>query len=106
MVSRHLGRLSLIEHIKEQLEIQDVADMSPETLGRIMGSLELFDVNASKDDLLRNLHFGGDCETMFRELVAICLAYAIAGRFEPDDTRMNDVPAYRRTKEARIGSHR
>lgn len=94
------------QRVKEQLEVGDIADMSPETLGRIMGALEIGDVMASKAEMLDGLHFGGDCGDMLRELVAICLAYAIAKRFESDEIRANGIPAYRRAKEARIGSHR
>jgi hypothetical protein len=100
------GKPQFIQHVKKQLEVSDVADMSPETLGKIMGSLELGDVMASKAELLGNLHFSGDCGDMLRELVAICLAYAIAERLELDEFRMNDVPVYRRAKEVRIESRR
>jgi hypothetical protein len=105
-VPMYLPGRPLIEWVKEELQIGDVADMSPETLGRIMGSLQIGDVMASKAELLGDLHFGGDCEGMLRELVAICLAYAIAGRLESAETRMKDIPAYRHAKETRIGSHK
>lgn len=105
-LSKRMDRLNFFEHVKDGLEVHDVEEMTPETLGRILCSLEIGDVIASKADLLDGLHFGGDCEAMLRELVATCLAYAIAGRLDADDIRMNDIPAYRRAKEARIDSHR
>jgi hypothetical protein len=105
-LSKRMDRLNFFEHVKDGLEVHDVEEMTPETLGRILCSLEIGDVMASKAEMLNGLHFSGDCEDMLRGLVATCLAYAIAGRLESDDTRMNDIPAYRRTKEARIGSRK
>lgn len=103
---RHSRRDTLVGKVKERIEIGDVANMSHETLGRIMGSLEIGDVMASKQDLFSQVHFAGDCGDLLRELVALCLAYAITARLDHDDIRMNDIPAYRREKEGSIGHRR
>lgn len=64
-----------IKHAKEQLLHKSVREMNPATLGKIMGAFEIGDVLASKQELLGDLFFGGDCEELLRELVATCLAY-------------------------------
>ncbi len=71
-----------IEHVKNDLDAKDVRKMSPETLGRVMCSLEVGDVMASKEQLCRGVHFAGDCEEMLRELLSLCLAYAIRDRLD------------------------
>ena len=73
-----------IEHVKSDLEAKDVRKMSPETLGRVMCSLEVGDVMATKEQLCRSVHFAGDCEEMLRELLSLCLAYAIRDRLDYD----------------------
>jgi hypothetical protein len=92
------NRQEFIQCAKIELQTWDVADMSPETLGRIMGFLETGDVIESKAELLSSVRFHGECGDMLRELVAICLAYVIAARFEPDETRENHIPGYRHTQ--------
>lgn len=77
-----------VQHIKLDLETGDVFDMSPETLGRIMCSLEIGDV------LVRTLNsagfsgdrirFNSDCEKMLRELVSLFLAVVIRDRLTGD----------------------
>lgn len=72
-----------VTHVKDDLEFLDVKSMTPETLGRIMGSFEIGDVMASKKELFEGVTFGGDCEQLLRELVALCLALAIRDRLDP-----------------------
>ena len=43
-------------------------------------SFEIGDVMASKKDLFNNVSFNGDCEEILRELVSLCLAFAIRDR--------------------------
>ena len=68
---------SFLTIVKRDLEINDVQQMNPATLGKIMCSLEMGDVMASKEDLFKQVTFDGSCDLMLRELVALCLAYAI-----------------------------
>lgn len=72
--------LDFVRHVKLDLDSGDVRNMSPETLGKIMCSFEVGDIIASKQELLEGVHFSGDCEEMLRELVSLCLAYAIRDR--------------------------
>lgn len=69
-----------VRHVKLDLDSDDVQSMSPETLGKIMYSFEIGDVMANKEELFNGVSFSGDCEEMLRELVSLCLAYAIRDR--------------------------
>jgi len=73
------------------LFIEDVADMRPETLGKILCSFETGDVMSPHPG--REVSFSDNCENMLRELVARCLAYAIEGRFNPVAREMG-IPPY------------
>jgi AraC-like DNA-binding protein len=85
---------NLVDHIKWDLATGDVRKMNPETLGRIMCSLETGDVMASKKELLvDNLGFAGDCEDLLRELVALCLAFVIRDRLD-HSAGFNTTPSY------------
>ena len=79
-----------IKHVKLDLDSGDVQVMSPETLGKIMCSLEIGDVMASREELFNGVVFGGDCGEMLRELVSLCLAYAIRDRLY--DRCLTNVP--------------
>ncbi len=81
-----------VEHVKTDLEAGDVRTMSPAKLGEIMCSFEVGDVVAGKEDLFNGVHFSGDCEEMLRELVSLCLAYAIRERFS--DERIPGIPKW------------
>ena len=74
---KRVGRSEFVSYVKLDLEAGAVAKMNPETLGRIMASFEIGDVMASGRELFANVHFVGDCEDLLRQLVSICLAYAI-----------------------------
>ena len=87
---------TFLTHVALDLENNDVNDMNPATLGKILCSLEIGDVMVSKDELFQMLHFSGDCEGTLRELVALCLAYVIRDRLELPPTASN-IPPYRRT---------
>lgn len=71
-----------LKFVKLDLEAGDIKDMNPETLGKIMCSLETGDVMASGKELFEKVHFAGNCEEMLRELVALCLAYVIRDRLK------------------------
>ena len=94
---------SLVDHVKLDLAAGDVRKMNPETLGKIMCSLETGDVMANKQELLvDNLGFGGDCEDLLRELVSLCLAFAIRDRLD-NYSGFSLVPPYRcREKKAMV----
>ncbi len=93
-IGKHIkNRADFLNHIKLSIEAGEVKDMRPETLGKIMDSFEIGDVMATKRDLLEGLSFAGDCGEMFRELVALCLAYVIRERLE--QVRMPNIPGYR-----------
>lgn len=81
-----------INYVANDLEHSDIKDMSPETLGKIMCSLEFGDVMAGKNELLGEIHFSGNPEDTFRELVARCLAYTIKDRLEPIPVSPDTVP--------------
>lgn len=91
--SYRIGNLEkFVEHVKTDLEAGDVRTMSPAKLGEIMCSFEIGDVIASKKDLFNGVHFGGDCEELLRELVSLCLAYAIRDRLSEE--RLPGIPKW------------
>lgn len=92
MFHRMSSKEEFISHVQHDLAITDVADMSAETLGRILCNLKSGDVWAGKKDLIDRLHFNGDYEDLLRELVAICLAYVIKERVDPQS--VVNVPPY------------
>lgn len=75
-------REEFLRHAKVRLECGPVFKMKPDTLGKIMCALEVGDVMATKKDIFEHVSFSGDCEDLQRELVAVCLAYAIRDRLE------------------------
>jgi len=96
LVSRFADKYSFIKHVALDLGSGDVKDMSPETLGKIMCSFEVGDVLASRRELFQSTHFCGDCDDFLRQLVALCLAYAIGERFNPGGN--SDVPLYKKPR--------
>ncbi|MBI1957081.1 MAG: hypothetical protein HYS44_01315 [Candidatus Niyogibacteria bacterium] len=95
---RESDRDEFLRQVQFDLENIDVNDMKPETLGKIMCSFEVGDVMAAKEHLAQGIHFAGDCGEMLRELVALCLAYAIRERLEESEYEHGSpVPPYRRT---------
>ena len=88
-----IGNLEkFVEHVKTDLEAGDVRTMSPAKLGEIMCSFEVGDVMAGKKDLFNGVHFSGDCEEMLRELVSLCLAFAIRDRLSEE--RLPGIPRW------------
>ncbi len=61
----------------------DIAAWAPERLGSTVCALEIGDVLASRDELLRPLTFAGDCKDTLREFVARCFAFLIRDRLDP-----------------------
>lgn len=72
---------SFLKYVKDDLTYGEVADMNPATLGKIMCSFEIGDVMSAHPG--KEVLFGGDCENMLREMVALCLAYVIRDRLDP-----------------------
>ncbi len=87
------------EMVAEILQANDVRKMSPETLGRILCSMEPGDVMADKQQLTERLSFGGDPGEMLRWMVAVCLAYVITSRLDPKMEESHIAP-YRRTSKS------
>jgi len=85
-------RTALLDHIFMDLYAGDVAEMNPETLGKIVCSFETGDVLIGTEDL-HKLTFAGDCEDYLRQFVALCLARVIQNRLEQIDKH---IPKYRR----------
>jgi hypothetical protein len=78
---RILTYSQLLDHIKYDLFCGDVRRMRPGTLGRIMCSFDIGEVMSAHPG--KEVRFSGDCEDLLRELVALCLAYAIRDRIGP-----------------------
>jgi hypothetical protein len=97
-------KVTFIQQISPSIEVHHVRKMNPETLGRILCSLEVGDVMASRKELSERIYFAGDCEDLLRSLVVTCLAYAITERLSPK--RLDRVPAYTRRKHFKVRAGR
>ena len=85
-----------LKQIKDDLDTFDVYDMKPETLGKIMCSIESGNVMASVEELFRGVHFAGQCDELLREIVSLCLAYIIRERVSPTaDIELTGLIPYR-----------
>ena len=93
---KNLSNISFVDYVKLDLYSDDVQEMNPETLGKIMAEFDIGDVMAGQKELVDGLHFAGDCEDLLRELVDLCLAYVIRDRLDcsPENERL--IPVYRR----------
>lgn len=87
-------RHGFVKHVALDLVGGDVSQMSPKKLGEIMCSFEMGDIRASRDDLMERCSFSGDSEDFLKQLVSVCLAYAIFARFESCRTRPQNIPAF------------
>ncbi len=81
-----------VKHVKTDLEAGDIRTMSSTKLGEIMCSFEIGDVITGQKDLFNGVHFSGDCEELLRELVSLCLAYAIKDRLSEE--RLPGIPKW------------
>ena len=80
-IYRRLGNKDeFLKHVRLDLEADDVRTMSPEKLGQIMCAFEIGDVLSAHPG--KEVTFSGDCEELLREIVSICLAYAIRSRLD------------------------
>lgn len=75
-----------IDFVKMDQYCGEVRKMNPETLGKIMCAFDIGDVMATRQDLFNGVNFSGDCEEFLRELVSLCLAYAIRERLNVKET--------------------
>lgn len=71
------GQAEFRNFVSDDLECGAVRDMTPETLGRIMCAFETGDIAATKEQIFSQVHFAGNPGDMFREMVALMLAYVI-----------------------------
>jgi hypothetical protein len=83
-----------LDYVTKLLEVAEVREMRPETLGKIMCEFELGDLQVSKQEMQRRIYFSGEGEDMLRHLVSFCLALAIEARLAPEPEA--DIPPYRR----------
>lgn len=90
-------KTKFIEMVAYDLEMNDVRQMNPETLGRVLCSLETGDVLTGKKEILGGLHFSGDPGETLREMVAVCLAYVIRDRLDPDMAD-SGIPRYKSSR--------
>ncbi len=81
-----------VNYVKNNLDACDIDTMSPAKLGEIMCSFEIGDVLAGQKDLFNGVHFSGDCDELLRELVSLCLAYAIRDRLSKE--RLPGIPKW------------
>jgi hypothetical protein len=84
------------EFIKFDLESDALSPskMTSEAIGRILGSLENMDVQLSKEELFKGVHFSGDPSETFRELAANCLAAIIFDRLKPTGDTIKYIPPF------------
>lgn len=90
----HPFRENFIKDVAKDLLITDIMDMSPETLGKILCSIQTGEVLSTKEELFGYVHFNGNCEDTLRELVACCLAHVIQERLNPH-TANEDIVHFR-----------
>ncbi len=74
-----------VKHIKLDLAHGDIRVVSPAKLGVIMCLFEVGDVMASSSELFGQVDFNGNCEDALRELVSLCLAFAIRDRLSTEN---------------------
>jgi hypothetical protein len=100
------GHLEFLTRVSMVLETQDVSNMNPETLGKIMCSIDIKELMIKPEDELltileggfNSIFFCGDGEKTLRRGVAICLAYLIWGRLDPSVASKSRLEPYRRTQ--------
>lgn len=92
-----LESVTFLKYVKNDLNFGDVWKMKPETLGKIMCSFEIGDVMACHPG--KEVSFAGDCEDMLREMVALCLAYVIRDRLDPNEQEGWGIPLYKASKK-------
>lgn len=94
---RKLDKKLFLGFVKNDLYCGDVKEMSPGTLGKIMCSFEVGDITAKHPG--KGVPFSGDCEEMLREIVALCLAYVIRDRLDPNEQEGWGIPLYKASKK-------
>ena len=81
-------------HIRRDIEVGEVFNMNPETLGKIMLQLEPTDLRQQANEIMKKVKFhDSDPGYIFRELVAVCLADVIVSRL---DGEIPEIPRYKR----------
>jgi hypothetical protein len=92
-----LNKKMFLGFVKNDLYCGEVKKMSPATLGKIMCSFEVGDVSIVHPG--KGVPFAGDCEDMLREVVALCLAYVIRDRLDPNEQEGWGIPLYKASKK-------
>lgn len=90
---RNPNREDFLRDVTSFLRLDEVEEMRPETLGRIMGSFGVGVLSTTKEELFSNMHFAGDAVEILRSAVAFCLAVVIYDRLNPAAENPN-VPPY------------
>lgn len=85
-----------LDYVTQVLDVAEVRELCPETLGKIICAFELGDLQVSKQEMQRRIYFSGEGEDMLRHLVSFCLALAIEARLAPEPEA--DIPPYRRAR--------
>jgi hypothetical protein len=78
---------TFLEWVELGLEVDEVGDMRPETLGKILCSFEVGTIMITREELFNELRFAGDCEQTLCHLVSRCLAYLIRSRLDGSTVR-------------------
>lgn len=78
---------------KNTIVTRDIANMKPETLGKIMCSFDHDDVNVTLEDIAKNVYLS-DCDALLREMVAYLLSCLMWDRL----IGISDIPFERRVR--------
>ena len=72
-----------VMHVYQDLLSDDVYEMNPGTLGKIMCAFEIGQVLTTRQEIFNYLRFSGDCEDFLRSQVALFLALMIRDQYYP-----------------------
>jgi hypothetical protein len=75
---------NFVDMVQASLYNLDVSDMSPETLGKIMCSIDECFLVVNRGELLTSLIFGGSGRNLLADLVSRALAFIIEDRLKDE----------------------
>lgn len=87
-------RDQFLSHVFHILLVGEVSEMTPETLGKIMGSFDAWEVMTGKQEISKYATFAGDSLDFLREIVALFLAVVIRDRLNAGRGRNKATPVY------------
>jgi len=93
-----VDRDPFVELVKESIESTDVEEMTPQTLGRIIGEFGTEDMLTCEEELKDHIGFTGDGQEFLRGVVSYFLALAIFARLDASKSSPN-IPPYQRFGE-------